>query len=127
MVVLHNQDFSTVSDGWHVPDRLRGLTGSVKREFRLSCALTTVSISSRMNVPVMSTFLMQRGPPFSYRQGADPRRKVGGARMSDPPVNRVITGDRGERVIAQRIGPVTHCLCMFERQLSLEGGVLFPC
>ena len=71
--------------------------------------------------------LVQRGPPFSYRQGADPRRKVGGARMSDPPVNRVIAGDQGERVIAQRIGPVTHCLCMFERHLSLEGGVLFPC
>ena len=66
-------------------------------------------------------------PPYSYRQGADPQRKVGGARMSDPPVNRVISGNRGERVIAQRIGPVTHCLCMFERQLSLEGGVLFPC
>ena len=126
MVVFHNQDFSTVSDGWHVPDRLRGLPGSVEREFRLSCALTTVSISSRMIVPVMSTFWCSAAPP-SYRQGADPRRRVGGARMSDPPVNRVISGDRGERVIAQRIGPVTHCLCMFERQLSLEGGVLFPC
>ena len=70
--------------------------------------------------------LVQRGPPFlSSGRGSATQGRRG--KNVGPPVNRVITGDLGERVIAQRIGPVTHCLCMFERQLSLEGGVLFPC